>query len=147
MLSLLALLACAPDPASKDPAPEAPVPSPADEAPPAGRIGGDPILDWPVVLGSIGTPAVEAAFDGQRAAIEACYAAGRSAHPELHGKVRVRFQIRADGQVAEARTQASSLRHPPTEDCLVAVVRQTPFPPLPSGELAVVDYPFRFERP
>lgn len=145
MLTLLVALACAAEPA---PAPAGPPdPAAADAAPPPGRIGGDPILDWPVVLGALSTEAVQAALAGQQAAIDACLGAAGAADPGLRGKVLVRFQVDARGRVGEARVRATSLRHAATEDCLLEVVRATPFPVLPAGQVALVDYPFRLGSP
>lgn len=152
MLVLLALFACtteAPPPEGADPPPvvsglPAGPNEPSVDAPPSGRIGGAPILDRPVVLGGIASEVVEATLVGRRAETEACFQAGLVETPRLRGKVLVRFQVLADGQVGTARVRATSLRNSAVEACVLEVVRATRFPPLVEGEEALVDYPFGF---
>lgn len=138
MLLLLAILACAP-------APDEPVPPAATvEAAPAGSIGGEPILPQPIVVGGIAAEAVDAGIEAQMEGIRACIEAERAKHPDLAGKVLVKFTIAQDGSVREATTRSTSLRNPASEACLIARVVEARFPPLQSGRLAIVHYPFDF---
>lgn len=146
MLLLLAL-ACPPEPPATPAGSAASAPTVEAEAPPAGSIGGVPILPRPVVLGALDVAAVEAAVAEGRAALEGCYLAAVAGQPALRGKVLVRFTVLADGAVAEARTRSTSLRDAPTEACLLGAVRALRLPPLEGGERAVVDYPFVFPWP
>ena len=150
MRILFALLACssAPEPAVPAPAP-APAAAPAEpasqpEPAPAGRIGGAPILPDPVVLGAIDAAAVDAGIAAQRAAILRCWEISRQAKPGQAGKVLVKFTIARDGSVSNATTRSTSLRHPPTEQCLNARIMKARFPPLQDGDKALVSYPFVF---
>lgn len=116
-----------------------PVALPPAPVAPAGKIGGEPILADPVVLGGISVDAVRAGLDAQKAAITACHGADAG-----KGKVLVRFAIAADGTVASARVQSTSLRDETTETCLLGVVQGATFPPLERGDKALVTWPFLF---
>ena len=133
--------AAAPDAAPKD-APE------ATSKPPAGKIGGDPILPKPVVVGGIANDAVEAGIAKQMDAINACWSDARTKDPKVKpGKVLVKFTIDKDGTVNAPKTQSTSVRHEATEDCVNQQVAKASFPPLAEGKLAIVRYPFVFPPP
>lgn len=151
MLTLIPLLlACSGDPepvAASEPAEAPPAEAPATEgARPAGTIGGAPILPDPVVVGALEASKVSAVIETHLAAIDACYTTEVAKHPELKGKVLVKFSIGTDGSVRHARTESTSLRHEPTEACLAEVVSKATFPAPESGKLAVVQFPFTFPR-
>lgn len=148
MVFLFVALACSGPPPAGAPLPE---PAPAELAPPppapaaaAGTIGGEPILDHPVVLGAISTEAVEAAVAARREPIGRCYAEAAAANPRLRGKVLVKFAITPSGAVVDAVARSSSLRHPGVESCVVREVEATAFPPLAGGAKAIVHYTFVF---
>jgi hypothetical protein len=142
-----ALLACgetAPTPVPEDP----PVASPVEpETPPVGSIGGEPILPSPTVVGAISADAVDAGIRERMSGIEHCYAVQRDEHPDLAGKVLVKFVISKDGTVRSASTKSTSLRDGATEKCVLDQVAMARFPPLSSGALAIVHYPFVFPPP
>jgi hypothetical protein len=143
MISLLLWLAC------NSPAPEqvevpAPAPAPVAEAPPAGSIGGAPILPDPVVLGAISAEAVVAGVEAQMEAINRCYEEARAKNAALAGKVLVRFSIAQDGSVSRTSISSTSLWDTSTEDCVSARVAQARFPALEGGRVAIVTYPFVF---
>ena len=132
----LLLLACASDeslPPSTAPGPPAPVETPAD--PPAGRIGGEPILERPVVIGGIANEAVEEVIHTHADALKACHAAPGA------GKLLLHFTLDPAGAVSDARIRSTTLRHPATEDCVLKVLRSVAFPPLERGSKAVVTWP------
>ena len=139
MWPLLTLFACGtPEP---PPQPEAviPVATTAPAPPPAGRIGGDPILPKPTVVGGIAAEAVNHALGPHMGTIDGCHEGDKT------GKVLVKFTIDAAGNVARTKTQSTSLRHPPTENCIEEAIARVRFPALSGGALAVVHYPFSFE--
>ncbi len=149
MIPLIALLACSSSttveepPAPAPPAVEAPAAEPqappAADAPPAGTIGGAPILPDPIVLGGISRDAIDTALAATSTQRRGCYA-----DTTRTGKVLVRFVVAADGSVSRAEMKSTSLRHSPTEDCLLATISATPFPALEGGSTAIVTYPFLF---
>ncbi|TNE92445.1 MAG: hypothetical protein EP330_01965 [Deltaproteobacteria bacterium] len=146
----LLLIACGapPEPAEtpEAPAPEAKAEAPAEEAPPAGKIGGAPILPHPVVIGALSADKVSEVIEAHLDELDACYTNEVAKKPDLKGKVLVKFSIQKDGSVTNARTESTSLRHEPTEACLAEVVAKQTFPALESGKLAVVQFPFSFPR-
>ena len=152
MLLLVALLACANPPESSDAdqasdvvvAPNPDAASVDEAAPPAGSIGGEPILPQVIVMGGISTADVEAGVAEKMGAIAACYQAAVAGEPDLAGKVLIKFTIDQAGTVASTTVRSTSLRHPSTETCVTDHVAQARFPALQSGRLAIVHYPFVF---
>jgi hypothetical protein len=144
MFALLALLACGSTPPAEAPAePVAEAPAAAEE-PPVGKIGGEPILPKPTVIGAIDEKIVEDGIAAQRAAIVKCWEDARAERPHLRGKVLVKFHINRDGTVSETSTKSTSLRHPGAEACVNERVAEAKFPPLTGGSYAIVQYPFVF---
>ena len=152
MLFLFALLACV-NP-TETPAPEVEseavlepndaAPVAAEDAPPVGSIGGEPILPQVIVMGGISTADVEAGIAQKMNDITDCYQSALAGDPGLAGKVLVKFTIDKAGAVASTVVRSTSLRHPAAEACLTDVVAQARFPALQSGRLAIVHYPFGF---
>ena len=136
MWLLLTLLACT----SEAPAPE-PAPEPTK---PRGRIGGEPILPDPVVVGAISAEDVDAGIDAQKGAIAACWTEHGAKQTGLRGRVLYKFTIAKEGRVDKAVVKSSSLRHPETEACVTDVIAKATFTPLKTGKLAIVHYPFAF---
>lgn len=138
----IAGFACTGAPTAPEPAP-APTEATADalDAPPAGSIGGEPILPRPVVIGALSSDAVSSTVEASAAAVRACYERGGEGHD---GKVLLRFLVLQDGHVGRVATQSTSLRAPAAEACLNELVGALQFPPLTSGETAIVHYPFVF---
>jgi hypothetical protein len=137
--------------ACSSPAPEqvevlalTPVPAPVVEAPPAGSIGGAPILPDPVVLGAISAEAVALGVAAQMEAINRCYEEARAKNAALAGKVLVRFSIAQDGSVSRTAIRSTSLWDTATEECVSARVAEARFPALEGGRVAIVTYPFVF---
>ncbi len=146
-------LGCGPAPTSEEPAAseavEAPAPEPANTAPvrPAGRIGGQPILPKPVVIGGIANGDVEAGVMARKAQIAQCFETQRAQDPTLSGKVLIKFSIDAEGKVSRSATRSTSLRNDVVENCVNAEVVKAVFPKLQSGRFAIVQYPFVFPFP
>ncbi|MCO4743740.1 MAG: AgmX/PglI C-terminal domain-containing protein [Proteobacteria bacterium] len=150
---ILTLLACGPETPSE---PEATVAAPeattgtevakAEEAKPAGRIGGVPILPDPIILGGISVDALNGVMASKLETINDCFEAERMKAPDLSGKVLVKFSIREDGSVRNASTHSTSLRNETAEACMTKTVAAMTFPELENGGLAVVHYPFEFPR-
>ncbi|MBI5495627.1 MAG: AgmX/PglI C-terminal domain-containing protein [Deltaproteobacteria bacterium] len=79
------------------------------------------------------------------ARISYCYERELNGHPDLGGRVEARFSIGADGRVAHAEVGSTTLNHPPTEDCVLGVLRSMIFPRPRSGGEVAVNYPFLFQ--
>lgn len=114
------------------------------DAPPPGRIGGEPILETPVVLGGIDADTVAAALAGRSSQIVACWQVEQAKDASLSGKVLVRFTIGKDGTVSGPRIQSTSLRNDAAESCIKDQIAQVRFPALQVGDKALVSYPFAF---
>lgn len=116
-------------------------------APPVGRIGGQPILPKPVVIGGIDNADVEAGVMARKAQIAQCFETQRAQNPALSGKVLIKFSIDAEGKVSRSATRSTSLRNGRVENCVNAEVVKAVFPALQSGRFAIVQYPFVFPFP
>lgn len=148
--SWLALLLFGCGASTEAPPAEAPAPvttvstAPPEDAPPPGKIGGEPILPDPVVVGGISREHVDQGVATLRPAIVACWEEARKSKPGLNGKILVKFTIAKDGSVKTTALRSTSLRNEATETCVMGHLAQAKFPPLASGELAIIHYPFAF---
>ena len=111
-----------------------------------GVIEGFPILPNPTILGDIENRIVEQKITAKMDAINRCFQQEKSKNQKLFGKVLVRFTIAKNGEVSTTRVLASSLRHPPTEDCIQTELSTLKFPSLNIGDKAIVSYPFVFPK-
>jgi hypothetical protein len=73
----------------------------------------------------------------------ACYETGLRRHPNLGGKVSIRFVIDPRGGVSEADDAGSTLPDPQTVACILDAFRQLSFP-APEGGIVTVVYPINF---
>lgn len=74
----------------------------------------------------------------------ACYRRALSTHPDLGGKIVVRFRIAADGSVSEAAIHSSTLGSATVEGCVVTVFQALHFPAPRGGGVVLVNYPLLF---
>ena len=135
------------DAASAPDAAEAEASAEVTPATPVGRIGGQPILPKPVVIGGIDNADVEAGVMARKAQIAQCFESQRARNPALSGKVLIKFSIDASGKVSRSATRSTSLRNDMVENCVNAEVVKAEFPKLQSGRFAIVQYPFVFPFP
>jgi TonB family protein len=75
-----------------------------------------------------------------------CYELELTSHPELNGKVKVRFVIVEGGVVSETSVAESTVRSHQLESCLMDRVRSWNFPLPKRAGMAVVSYPFLFKQ-
>ena len=130
-----------PTPVTAPVEPAVPVAVAPPEQPRTGpRIGGEPILDRPVVLGGVANEAVVAAVEAQSGRIAACRP---GATPK--GKILVKFTIGSSGLVTAAEIRSSSVRDAAIEGCVLDVFRQLDAPKPPGGGHALVQYPLSFD--
>ncbi|MBI3555284.1 MAG: AgmX/PglI C-terminal domain-containing protein [Deltaproteobacteria bacterium] len=105
--------------------------------------GGSP---EPIVYGSIDTDAIARAIAAHRDEIKYCYEKEINAeHPDMAGRVGIRFVIGASGTVNSAGTISTTLRNKNTENCVCEVIKRIQFPPVRGGGIAEVTYPFVFK--
>lgn len=77
--------------------------------------------------------------------IRYCYERQLSAHPELYGKILVKFTIGLDGAVAEQRVGTTTLKNADVEGCILRRVARWKFPMPKGGTSVLVTYPFLFK--
>jgi len=152
MIVLLTIwLGCGSAPTNEEPeaSEAAPAAASVEAAPPipVGRIGGQPILPKPVVIGGIDNADVEVGVMARKAQITQCFENQRARDPTLSGKVLIKFSIDASGKVSRSATRSTSLRNARVENCVNAEVVKAVFPALQSGRFAIVQYPFVFPFP
>ena len=105
--------------------------------------GGSP---EPIVYGSIDTDAIARAIAAHRDEIKYCYEKEINAeHPDMAGRVGIRFVIGASGTVNSAGTINTTLHNANTENCVCQVIKRIQFPPVRGGGIAEVTYPFVFK--
>jgi TonB family protein len=75
-------------------------------------------------------------------AMRACYEMEATRNPNLHGDVKVAWQIQPDGSVSTASVASSQLGNPRVEGCLVRQVKAWHFPQAESP--SDVTFPFKF---
>ena len=68
------------------------------------------------------------------------------AHPDLQGRVAVKFIIGPDGSVKAATRDHSDLGNAAVERCVVDAVNRWTFPAPEGGGLVIVTYPFVFAQ-
>lgn len=77
--------------------------------------------------------------------IRYCYERQLSAHPDLYGKILVKFTIDLNGTVAEQRVGSSTLKNADVEGCILRRVARWKFPQPKGGTSVLVTYPFLFK--
>jgi TonB family protein len=75
-----------------------------------------------------------------------CYEQQLIAHPDLQGRVAVKFIIGPDGSVRAAMRDKSDLGNAAAERCVVDAVNRWTFPAPEGGGLVIVTYPFVFAQ-
>lgn len=58
------------------------------------------------------------------------------------GEVVVKFVVDKDGAVSQSSLKSTTLKHPPTETCLVEAFTKLHFPAPEGGGIAIISYPF-----
>jgi hypothetical protein len=76
--------------------------------------------------------------------VKYCYDQELMKHPELGGRLSVRFIISPAGQVMSAVLQSSTIGNVRVESCTVQALRRWEFPRPLGGGIVIVSYPFVF---
>lgn len=103
------------------------------------------IEDESQVTGGLDREIIAQVIKSQLGQILYCYERQLSAHPELEGKVSVKFTISGDGKVSAQKVSESSLRNSTVEGCILSRVSLWKFPAPQGGTNVVVTYPFLFK--
>ncbi|MEI8256426.1 MAG: AgmX/PglI C-terminal domain-containing protein [Deltaproteobacteria bacterium] len=112
---------------------------------PIGELRGATTPAPGTITGPIGPGDVARLMQVEMPRLRPCYETARATHPQLAGRLDVRFTIGRDGRV----TQASASGLPDAPDvavCVAALLRQTTFP-IPQGGSLQFIYPLVFQPP
>jgi hypothetical protein len=97
----------------------------------------------PTVLGGLDRSLIDVVIKKNMAQIRYCYQRELYKHPNLSGKVKVKFVIGNDGSVSRAKIDKSTLKSKKVEDCIANRFMRFRFPK-PNG-IVIVKYPFSFQ--
>ncbi len=98
----------------------------------------------PIILGSIDRASIERVIKRHLNQIRYCYQRELQKDQDLAGKITVKFVIAADGTVASAQVDASTLNNPVLERCVVARFTRMKFAAPAGGGVVIVRYPIVF---
>ncbi len=94
------------------------------------------------VHGTLAREVIRRVIRRHRNEVRFCYEQGLQSQPDLQGRVTTRFVISPTGTVTTSLVAASTVRHPPTEQCIARAIRRWTFPSPDSGGVVSVTYPF-----
>ena len=77
-------------------------------------------------------------------AFKFCYERELQMHPDLTGKVAVRFVIGEDGKVVQAKAVTNAIKSRTVAPCVVKNIKKLRFPK-PEGGQCEVNWPFKFQ--
>lgn len=98
----------------------------------------------PEVIGGLSREEIQKVVRRNRNAVRYCYEKELQSHPDLEGKVRMKFMVGADGRVLTAVALDSTLGVPGIDRCIAQRMRTWQFPAVRGGGAVVVTYPFLF---
>ncbi len=78
--------------------------------------------------------------------IKNCYERRLTVKPDLAGRVVIQFEIGEQGRIRKSVTKSSTLGDREVEACVASRIKDTAMPEPPAGVIAVVDYPFLFDK-
>ncbi|MBL8949612.1 MAG: adventurous gliding motility protein GltG [Myxococcaceae bacterium] len=100
----------------------------------------------PTVMGSLDKELIRQVIHRNRGQIRYCYESQLTSHPNLHGKVAIKFVISATGSVAQSQVAQSDVKNAELETCVAGRVRTWMFPKPKGGGVVIVTYPFVFNQ-
>ncbi len=110
-----------------------------------GKAGIGLIEEESEVVGGLDPDVIAQYIKTQLGQILYCYERQLSAHPEMEGKVSVKFIINGTGKVDEQKIGDTTLKNATVEGCILNKVAQWKFPTPNGGTKVVVTYPFLFK--
>ncbi|MGC4121766.1 MAG: VIT domain-containing protein [Myxococcales bacterium] len=102
------------------------------------------VMEPATVTGSLDANLIREIIRRHLGQVRYCYELSLQTHPNLAGRLVVRFVIGEDGHVKDAKIVKSSLADPKVGECIASRVKVWLFPPAKGGEV-VVTYPFVFK--
>jgi hypothetical protein len=98
----------------------------------------------PVIMGSLSMDVIRRVIHSHRDQIRYCYNKELTRHPNLAGKIPVKFTISPKGYVQSASVRGSTMRNRAVEHCITQKIRTWKFPEPKGGGIVIVNYPFIF---
>jgi len=117
--------------------------APPDQQPTSKPSKGTIYTETPVLIGSLGKDVIRRVTRRNIAQLRRCYERELIEHPELSGKVVVKYVIAVNGRVTNVKIEQSSLNNSSVLACIEKQLLTWRFPP-PEGGVVVVNYPFVF---
>ncbi len=96
----------------------------------------------PIIMGSLSMEIIRRVIRSHRDQIKYCYSKELTRHPNLTGKVSVKFTISPKGYVTQATVSQTSLNNSSVERCMAQKIRTWKFPEPKGGGIVIVNYPF-----
>lgn len=136
---------------SPPPQPEGPVNgAPADAAPaPQSSTGEPPKTGQPQVISGGSDECTPVGVDFEKRArpkLKECYAAGKKKDPNLEGTVKIKLTIDVKGKLKTVKVIEKTLPNP-VADCMLGVVKSTPFPEVEKCWDSTITIPITFPTP
>lgn len=112
------------------------------------KAEGTPIAEArePVVLGTLNAAEIDEVVKRHMSQIRYCYQRELQRHPELGGKVVMKFTIAGDGSVSSTSPKVDTLGDGAVATCLEGRFQRMQFPEPRGGGLVIVSYPLVFSR-
>jgi hypothetical protein len=120
----------------------APAPAPASEANAPPPQGG-------VVIGETKDECTPVGVDFEKRArpkLKECYAAGKKKQPNLEGTVKIKVTVDVKGKIKNTKVVEKTLPDP-VADCMLKVIKTTPFPEVDKCWDATLTIPITFPTP
>ncbi len=99
----------------------------------------------PIILGALDKTVIDRVIKQHLAQLRYCYQRELTKHPDLAGKVVIKFTIAADGTVSSAAIKQTTLNNETVEACLVARFMRMTFDAPAGGGIVIVSYPLIFK--
>ncbi len=93
-------------------------------------------------MGSLSMEIIRRVIRSHRDQIKYCYSKELTRHPNLRGKVSIKFTISPKGFVTQSSVSATSLKNSTVERCMTQKIRTWKFPEPKGGGIVIVNYPF-----
>jgi hypothetical protein len=139
--------------ATADAAPAIP---PAGTAPPTADTAAPPAADAgaasakpPVIVGETKDECTPVGVDFEKRArpkLKECYAAGKKKNPNLEGTVKIKVTVDVKGKIKSTKITEKTLPDPVAE-CMLKVIKSTPFPEVDKCWDATLTIPITFPTP
>lgn len=98
------------------------------------------------VMGSLSKETIRRIVGRHEAEVRFCYQQQLVAHPDLQGRVAIKFIISPTGEVKMAQVASSDLGNAQVGQCIASAVQRWSFPSPEGGGLVVVTYPFMLSQ-